>query len=72
MLRRIFGLIAAAILSVFAALLLNGRYRAEGPVILVLSASHGIHRGDILIAGGWLIGMIALAALVFEKPSPDE
>jgi hypothetical protein len=68
-LRRLVGLIAAAVLSAFAALLLNGRYRAEGPVVLSLTATHGIHRGDILIAGGWLIGMIALAVLVFDRPS---
>jgi hypothetical protein len=62
------GLVAAAVLSVFAVLLLNGRYRAEGPVVLQLSEDHGIHRGDILIAGGWLIGMIAVAVLLLERP----
>jgi hypothetical protein len=62
------GLVAAAVLSVFAALLLNGRYRVEGPVVLSLSGAHGIHRGDILIVGGWLIGMIAVAVLLFERP----
>ena len=68
MLRGLVGLIAAAVLSVFAALLLNGRYRAEGHVLLRLSESHGIHRGDLLIVGGWLIGMIAVAVLVWERP----
>lgn len=68
MLRGLVGLIAAGVLSIFAALLLNGRYRAEGPVLLRLSETHGIHRGDILVAGGWLIGMIAVAVLVFERP----
>ena len=68
MLRWFVGLVAAAVLSVFTALLLNGRYRAEGEVLLRLSASHGIHRGDILVAGGWLIGMMAIAVLVLEKP----
>ena len=67
-LRRLVGLIAAAVLSVFAALLLNGRYRAEGPVILTLSHTHGIHRGDLLIAGGWLIGIIAVVVLVADGP----
>jgi hypothetical protein len=55
-------------LSVFAVLLLNGRYHAEGPVVLGLTATHGIHRGDFLVAGGWLIGMIAVATLVFDRP----
>ena len=69
MLRWLIGLVAAAVLSVFAALLLNGKYRAEGPVIATLTQGHGIHRGDILIAGGWLIGIIAIAALLLERPS---
>ena len=68
MLRGLVGLIAAAVLSVFAALLLNGRYRAEGHVLLRLSETHGIHRGDVLIVGGWLIGVIAVAMLLFERP----
>jgi hypothetical protein len=67
-LRWFVGLVAAAVLSVFAALLLNGQYRAEGGVVLTLWADHGIHRGDFLVAGGWLIGMIAIAMLVFERP----
>jgi hypothetical protein len=67
-LRWLVGLIAAGVLTVFAALLLNGRYRAEGPVLLSLSETHGIHRGDVLIVGGWLIGMIAVAVLVLERP----
>ncbi len=67
-LRWLVGLVAGAVLSVFAALLLNGQYRAEGPVVLTLWATHGIHRGDILVAGGWLIGIIAVAVLVFERP----
>lgn len=62
------GLVAAAVLSAFAALLLNGQYRAEGPVLVTLWGSHGIHRGDILIAGGWVIGMIAVAVLLLDGP----
>ena len=68
MLRWLVGLVAAAVLSVFTALLLNGRYRVEGHVLLRLSETHGIHRGDVLIVGGWLIGMIAVAVLVWERP----
>ncbi len=63
MLRWLVALIAAAVLTVFAALLLNGQYRAEGPVVLTLSETHGIHRGDVLVAGGWLIGIIAIGVL---------
>jgi len=67
-LRWFVGLVAAAVLSAFALLLLNWQYRAEGPTVLTLSEDHGIHRGDILVAGGWLVGMIALAVLVLERP----
>lgn len=70
MLRWLVGLIAAAVLSVFAVLLLDGRYRVEGHVLLRLSETHGIHRGDVLVVGGWLIGIIAIAVLLFERP-PD-
>ena len=68
MLRALVGLVVTGVLSVFALLLLNGQYRVDGPVIATLSEAHGIHRGDILIAGGWLIGMIAIAVLVWERP----
>lgn len=66
--RGLVGLVGAGILSAFALLLLNGQYRTEGPVILTLSEGHGIHRGDVLVAGGWLIGLIAIGVLVFERP----
>ena len=68
MLRWLVGLVAAAVLSVFAALLLNGQYRVDGPVVMTLWGSHGIHRGDILVAGGWVIGMIAVAVLLLDGP----
>jgi hypothetical protein len=74
-LRWTLGLVAAGILSGFAALLLHGQYFHEGAVIFTISANHGwgIHHGDILVAGGWLIGMIAVVTLVLDgRQSPDE
>lgn len=68
-LRWFLGVVVAGVLSTFAALLLHGEYFAEGPVVFTLSHSHGIHRGDILVAGGWLIGMIALVAVLLDRPS---
>lgn len=72
MLRWVLGLVAAAVLSAFALLLIHGQYFDEGPVVLTVSAGHGwgVHRGDILVAGGWLIGMIALLSLVLDRRSP--
>ncbi|MBN1091233.1 hypothetical protein JKP75_00655 [Blastococcus sp. TML/M2B] len=68
MLRWLVAFIAAAVLTAFALLLLNGQYRVEGEVLVTLWDDHGIHRGDVLVAGGWLIGMIAVAVLALERP----
>jgi hypothetical protein len=65
--RWLLGLVAAGVMSVFAALLLNGQYRWDGPVMLTLWGTHGVHRGDVLIAGGWSIGMVAVAVLVLDR-----
>jgi hypothetical protein len=42
-----------------------------GPVVLTLSRTHGVHRGDILVAGGWLVGVIAVLTLVVDRPRGD-
>jgi hypothetical protein len=72
MLRWTLGLVVAAILTGFTVLLLHGEYSHEGDVVLTLSAARGwgVHRGDILVAGGWLTGLVALAKLVVVRPSP--
>jgi predicted outer membrane lipoprotein len=70
-LRWLLGLVVAAILSVFTALLLHGEYVDMGPVVLTLTRSHGVHRGDILVAGGWLIGIIAVLTLVLDRSQGD-
>jgi hypothetical protein len=56
---------------VFPALLLHGQYVDMGPVVLPLTADHGIHRGDILVAGGWLVGLIAVLTLVLDHGRRD-
>ena len=68
-LRTAVGLVVAAIVSGFAYLLVRGQYIREGSVVLALSEERGwgIHRGDILIAGGWLVAMIAIATLVWDR-----
>lgn len=47
----------------FAYLLVRGQYIREGPVVLLLSEERGwgVHRGEMLIAGGWLVAIIAIA-----------
>jgi hypothetical protein len=70
MLRWTLGLVVAATLTGFALLLLHGEYSHEGRVVLVLSNARGwgIHRGDILIVGGWLVSVVALVTLVVDRP----
>ena len=72
MLRWTLGLVVAAILTGFMLLLVHGEYSHEGGVVLTLSAARqwGIHRGDILVAGGWLMAMVALTTLVLDRPAP--
>ena len=71
MLRGTLGLVVAAIMTAFALLLVHGQYVLEGPVVLVLSASRGwgVHLGDLLVAGAWLIAVLALAGLVVHRPA---
>ena len=68
-LRAAVGLVVATIVSAYAYLLVRGEYIREGSVVLTLSEDRGwgIHRGDILIAGGWLVAMIAIATLVWDR-----
>jgi hypothetical protein len=66
--RWLLGLVVAAILSAFTALLLHGEYIDMGPVVLTISHKHGVHRGDLFVAGGWLVGVIAVLTLVVDRP----
>jgi hypothetical protein len=71
MIRLLLALIAAGVMSAFAALLLHGQYFAEGPVVVSLTTNHGIHRGDVLVSLGWLIGIIALAGMLADGRRRD-
>jgi len=64
MVRWLGALLAAAIISVFAVLLLTGDHVREGPVVVELSTTHGIHRGDVGIVSLWTLGMLGLLAVV--------
>jgi hypothetical protein len=64
------ALLTAAVLSVFAFLLLTGDYIREGPVLVSLSESHGIHRGDVGIVSLWTLGMIGLLGAVLSRRTP--
>ena len=68
MIRGLCALLTAGVLSVFAYLLITGRYFKEGPTVVQLTAEHGIHRGDLFIACAWLVGVIALLVLLIPDP----
>jgi hypothetical protein len=58
------ALTVGAILSGFAFLLLTGQYIQEGPVVVSLTHSHGLHSGDLFVIAGWVVGMAALGLLM--------
>jgi hypothetical protein len=58
-----------AVVSGFAFLLLTGRYVHDGPVLIRLSASHGLHEGDLFVLAGWAVAMVALVILARRGPS---
>ncbi|MGY1822028.1 hypothetical protein [Geodermatophilus sp. SYSU D00079] len=64
MLRWLFALVVAGILSAFAFLLLTGQYTNDGPVLLTLSADHGIHRGDVFVMTGWAAALLSEIGLL--------
>lgn len=63
MLRGLLALGVGGILTAFTFLLLTGRYINDGPVVIELSESHGLHAGDLFVIAGWAVGMVALVQL---------
>ena len=61
--RLVSALIVGAVLTGFAFLLLTGQYVNDGPVMVAVSPTHGIHLGDLFILMGWATGMLAVSAL---------
>jgi hypothetical protein len=68
MLRWAGALLVVGVLSGFAVLLLTGHYVDEGPVLLKLTATHGIHRGDVGIVAAWGLGMIGVLVSTVSRP----
>jgi len=66
-LRWLFALVVAAMLTAFAALLVTGRYVNEGPVLLTLTDEHGLHEGDVFVLTGWAAGMLSLLGLLLAR-----
>ena len=70
-LRWLCALIAGGVLSGFAFLLLTGQYINDGPVVIRVTARHGLHAGDLFVIAGWLVAMVAVAVLVTGAKQRD-
>lgn len=64
------ALLVGGVLSGFAFLLVTGQYLNDGPVVLSLTRSHGLHAGDLFVVAGWAVAMAALAILVVQSARP--
>jgi hypothetical protein len=62
-----YALVVGAVLTLFAFLLLTGRYINDGPILVRISDSHGLHAGDLLIIGGWVAAMASLVLLTTSR-----
>ncbi|WP_136697235.1 hypothetical protein [Geodermatophilus dictyosporus] len=70
MFRVLCAAVASAVLSGFAFLLVTGQYTNDGPVVLHLSATHGLHLGDLFVVTGWAVAMAMLAVLAWPHRRP--
>jgi hypothetical protein len=63
MLRRLCALVVGGTLTGFTFLLLTGDYISDGPVVVTVTRSHGLHAGDVFVIVGWVVAMAALVLL---------
>ena len=61
--RRFYAVVVGGILSGFTFMLLTGAYINDGPVVVSVSQSHGLHAGDLFVIAGWLVAMTSLVLL---------
>ncbi len=61
--RWLYALVVGGIVSGFTVLLLTGRYINDGPVVITLGESRGLHEGDLFVIAGWVFAMVALVLL---------
>lgn len=65
--RRLYALVVAAVLTLFAVLLLTGRYINDGPILVRVDDAHGLHAGDLFIIAGWVAAMASLGLLLTSR-----
>jgi hypothetical protein len=63
-LRWLFAIIIAGIVSAFAVLLLTGQYVNDGPVLVTLDEDRGIHEGDVFVVIGWAAALLSEVGLL--------
>jgi hypothetical protein len=63
-LRWLFAAVVAGILTVFAFLLVTGKYTNDGPVLFLLTPEHGVHRGDVFVVCGWAAALLSEVGLL--------
>jgi hypothetical protein len=61
------AVLAVAVLTAFAFLLVTGRYLADGPVLFALAKKHGVHEGDLFVATCWVLGVVAVVLLTLRR-----
>lgn len=54
--------VAVVVLSAFFVLIVSGRVVTEGPVLLTLTQTHGVHLGDLFALAAWGVAVVALLA----------
>ncbi len=64
MLRWLFAIIIAGIVSAFAVLLLTGQYVNDGPILVTLAEDRGIHEGDVFVVIGWAAALLSEVGLL--------
>ena len=60
-------LVIGAVLSAFALLLVTAEYETESPVVVEVTRTHGLHAGDLLVIGGWVVAVVALLLLTLRS-----
>jgi hypothetical protein len=60
---------AVVVLSGFFVLVVSGRVVTEGPVVLVLTRTHGVHLGDLFALGAWGLAVGGLLASALASTS---
>ncbi|MGY1779790.1 hypothetical protein [Geodermatophilus sp. SYSU D01036] len=65
MIRRGAALVLVAFATAFVGSLVFLDYPEEGAIVASFSQSHGLHAGDLLLLGGWVLVM-ALAVVLYR------